>query len=145
VNNNQTKFQIRPYSNQDREAVIQLWQKCNLTKPWNNPHLDIERKLKVRPDLFLVGLIDDRVIASVMGGYDGHRGWAYYLAVDAVYRKQGFGREMMKAVEHKLIALGCPKINLMVRTDNLSAAGFYKRLGYETDDVINMGKRLISD
>jgi ribosomal protein S18 acetylase RimI-like enzyme len=142
---NQTKLQIRPYSGRDRESIIQLWQKCNLTRPWNNPVIDIKRKLEVSPELFLVGLLDGEVIASVMGGYDGHRGCVYYLAVNPANQKRGFGRQMMKAVEDKFLVLGCPKINLMIRTDNISAIGFYQKLGYRTDDVINMGKRLIED
>ncbi len=139
------KMEIRPYSTHDKAAVIALWQKCNLTRPWNNPELDIKRKLKVNPELFLVGLSGKKIVASVMGGYEGHRGWIYYLAVDPAYQKQGLGRQIMEAVESNLLALGCPKINLMVRTDNLLAAGFYQKIGYKTDDVISMGKRLVED
>lgn len=142
---NQTNFHIRQYSPEDQKAVIVLWQKCNLTRPWNNPKLDIERKLKVNPELFLVGLLDDKIIATVMGGYEGHRGWVYYLAVDPDNQKRGWGKQIMKAVEDKLLTIGCPKINLMVRTDNLSAVSFYEKIGYKTDDVISMGKRLIED
>jgi ribosomal protein S18 acetylase RimI-like enzyme len=142
---NQTNFHIRQYSPEDQKAVIVLWQKCNLTRPWNDPKLDIERKLKVNPELFLVGLLDDKIIATVMGGYEGHRGWVYYLAVDPDNQKRGWGKQIVKAVEDKLLTIGCPKINLMVRTDNLSAVSFYEKIGYKTDDVISMGKRLIED
>ncbi|HEX9896040.1 MAG TPA: GNAT family acetyltransferase [Dehalococcoidales bacterium] len=138
-------FQIRQYSTADQEAVIELWQKCNLTRPWNNPKSDIERKLKVNPELFLVGLVNNKVIASAMGGYEGHRGWVYYLAVDPLCQRKGLGQRIMKVLEDKLIALGCPKINLMIRTDNLSAVPFYNSIGYKTDDVISMGKRLVED
>jgi ribosomal protein S18 acetylase RimI-like enzyme len=138
-------FQIRQYSRADQKAVIELWQKCNLTRPWNNPKRDIERKLKVNPELFLIGLLDGKVIATAMGGYEGHRGWVYYLAVDPLYQRRGLGRQIMKVLEDKLIALGCPKINLMIRTDNLSAVPFYNSIGYKTDDIISMGKRLIED
>ena len=139
------KMNVRPYSTHDKAAVIELWQKCNLTRPWNNPELDIKRKLQVNPELFLVGLSSKKIVASVMGGYDGHRGWVYYLAVDPEYQNMDFGKHMMKAIEEKLLAVGCPKANLMVRTDNLLAVGFYEKIGYKTDDVINMGKRLIED
>jgi len=141
----EAKPDIRPYSPQDESAVITLWQKCNLTRPWNNPERDIERKLKVNPELFLVGAIDNRVIATVMGGYEGHRGWVNYLAVDPEHQRNGIGRRMMAAIEGKLLAMGCPKINLQVRTGNQSALSFYERIGYKTDDVVSMGKRLIED
>jgi ribosomal protein S18 acetylase RimI-like enzyme len=141
----EAKPDIRPYSPQDESAVITLWQKCNLTRPWNNPERDIERKLKVNPELFLVGAIDSRVIATVMGGYEGHRGWVNYLAVDPEHQRNGIGRRMMAAIEGKLLAMGCPKINLQVRTGNQSALSFYERIGYKTDDVVSMGKRLIED
>jgi ribosomal protein S18 acetylase RimI-like enzyme len=142
---NLTNFHIRQYSPEDRKAVIELWQKCNLTRPWNNPRLDIERKLKVNPELFLVGSVDTKVIATVMGGYEGHRGWVNYLAVDPEYQRKELGQQIMKAIEDKLLAIGCPKINLQIRTDNLSAVSFYKSIGYKTDDVISMGKRLVED
>jgi ribosomal protein S18 acetylase RimI-like enzyme len=142
---NLTDFYIRQYSPEDQKAVIELWQKCNLTRPWNNPRLDIERKLKVNPELFLVGLAENMVIATAMGGYEGHRGWVNYLAVDPEYQRKGLGQQIMKATEDKLLAIGCPKINLQIRMDNLSAVAFYKSIGYKTDDVISMGKRLVED
>jgi ribosomal protein S18 acetylase RimI-like enzyme len=136
---------IRQYSSDDQKAVIALWQKCNLTHSWNNPKRDIERKLKVNPELFLVGLLDNKIIATAMGGYEGHRGWVNYLAVDPEYQRKGLGQQIMQAIEGKLVALGCPKINLQIRTENVSAIAFYKSIGYKTDDVISMGKRLIED
>ena len=87
---------IRPYSNADEKAVIDLWQRCNLIKPQNNPKLDIERKLRVNPELFLVGLIDGKVVATAMGGYEGHRGWINYLGVDPAYQKRGLGKQIME-------------------------------------------------
>lgn len=141
----EAKMRIRPYSPEDEKAVIALWRKCNITRPLNDPKRDIARKLKVNPELFLVGVADNRVIATVMGGYEGHRGWVNYLAVDPEYQRKGIGRRMMAAVEEKLLALGCPKINLQVRADNTSALKFYKRIGYGRDDVVSMGKRLIED
>jgi len=136
---------IKPYSLEHENAVIELWSKCNLTRPQNNPNLDIERKLKVEPELFLVGLMDNKVVAAVMGGYDGHRGWIYYLGVDPAYQRKGLGRQMMEAIEKKIRVMGCPKINLMIRKDNLGAVEFYKRIGYKMDETIQMGKRLVED
>jgi len=139
------KLEIRPFLNGDEQAVIALWRACNLTRPWNDPARDIARKLKVNPELFLVGVMDGRVIATVMGGYEGHRGWVNYLAVEPVYQRRGIAREMMGVVAEKLLALGCPKINLQVRSDNTSALEFYERTGYTRDDVVSMGKRLIEE
>jgi ribosomal protein S18 acetylase RimI-like enzyme len=140
-----SEMTIRHYLPSDESGVINLWTKCNLIRHWNNPKIDIERKLKVNPELFLVGTIDGKITATVMGGYDGHRGWVNYLAVDPKLRKQGLGKQIMQAVEVRLLELGCPKINLQIRNDNLSAAGFYEQIGYKTDEVTSMGKRLIED
>jgi len=141
----ETVMQIRPYHPDDQRALIQLWVKCNLTRPWNDPEKDIRRKMSVDPDLFLVGEIEGKIVASVMGGYDGHRGWVYYLGVDPDYQRQGFGREIMEEVEKLILAKGCPKINLQIRTDNLAAIRFYESIGYKLDEVVSMGKRLESD
>jgi ribosomal protein S18 acetylase RimI-like enzyme len=139
------KMVIRPYSPEDETAVIALWQHCELTRPWNNPRLDIERKLKVNPELFLIGLWNGRVVATAMGGYEGHRGWVNYLAVNTAYQKQGFGRQIMEALEKKLLDLGCPKINLQVRQGNSGALQFYSKIGYKNDAAVSLGKRLIED
>ena len=136
---------IVPYRPEYEAAVIRLWQDCNLTRPWNDPRQDIRRMLAVYPDLFLVGLRQDRVIASVMGGYDGHRGWLYYLGVSPESRHRGYARSMVDAVTERLAALGCPKINLMIRRDNSEAISFYSQLGYRDDPVITMSKRLVED
>ena len=136
---------VRQFSPGDKEAVIDLWKICNLIKPWNNPEQDISRKLKDSPELFLVGTIDDIIVASVMAGYDGHRGWIYYLAVGPEYWKQRLGKRMMTAAEEKLLDIGCPKIDLMVRKNNLDVIKFYEKIGYGHDEVITMSKRLIED
>jgi len=136
---------IRAYRASDEDAVVQLWTDCGLVVPWNDPHKDIQRKLKLQADLFLVGLVGERLVASVMAGYDGHRGWINYLAVASDLRRRGIGRRMVKQVESRLRALGCPKINLQLRTSNVDVVSFYKAVGYSTDDVISMGKRLEAD
>jgi ribosomal protein S18 acetylase RimI-like enzyme len=138
-------MKIQTYSPEYEKEVIKLWEKCNLTRPWNNPKLDIERILKVYPGLFLIGLIDNTVIATVMGGYDGHRGWVYYLGVLSEYRRRGYGRMMMEAVTEKLLEIGCPKINIQVRGDNSEAIGFYESIGYSHEDRISMARRLVED
>ena len=136
---------IRQYNEADEKNVIALWQKCNLTRPWNNPAGDIGRKLLVNRELFLVGLIDGHIITSVMGGYEGHRGWVNYLAVAPEYRRLGIARQIMSEIEAKLLLLGCPKVNLQVRSENTAAMAFYDKIGYGCDDVVSYGKRLIKD
>lgn len=136
---------IRPFSMEDEKAVITLWQKCDLVRPWNNPRLDIQRKLKVNRELFLVGLLNSTIVATAMGGYDGHRGWVNYLAVEPALQRKGFGRQLMQEIEKRLLELGCPKLNLQVRSGNAAAIEFYNRIGYEDDNVISLGKRLIPD
>ena len=138
-------MQIRPFTHQDEEQVISLWRECNLVVPQNDPKKDIQRKLKVNPELFLVGVVDDAIVATIMGGYEGHRGWVNYLAVSPSHQRKGYGRQMMEAVEVNLRAMGCAKINLQVRETNLAVVEFYKSIGYNIDHVIGMGKRLESD
>ena len=136
---------IRQYEEKDEKGVIALWQECNLLRPWNNPERDIQRKLKVDRELFLVGSIGDKIIASVMGGYEGHRGWVNYLAVDPSCRKKGIARKIMSEIEAKLISIGCPKVNLQVRAENTEAMAFYEKIGYGNDNVVGYGKRLIKN
>lgn len=136
---------IRPFDRDDTERVVALWQACGLTRPWNDPRKDIERKLTVQPDLFLVAEANGNLAGAAMIGYDGHRGWVYYLAVEPGYRGQGIARDLMSEAEHKLIELGCPKIMLMVRSDNASVVALYEHLGYETEQTLLLGKRLIPD
>lgn len=138
-------MKIRAFRLADEAAVVDIWSRCGLVRAWNNPHRDIIRKLAVQPELFLVGTVDEKIVATVMAGFDGHRGWINYLAVDPGSRKQGYGRELMKAVEQRLTAMGCPKINLQIRQDNLAAIQFYERIGFAPDAVVSFGKRLVED
>lgn len=136
---------IRPFRIEDEADVIALWTKCDLVRPWNDPHKDIQRKLQVQPELFLIGEEDGHVIASVMAGYEGHRGWLNYLAVDPANQRRGHARALLAEAERLLLERGCPKINLQIRTTNAAAAAFYHELGYGLDEVISMGKRLVRD
>jgi ribosomal protein S18 acetylase RimI-like enzyme len=138
-------MQIRPFQPSDQEAVVALWEECELVRAWNDPRKDIRRKLTVRPDLFLVGVVDGRIVAAIMAGYEGHRGWLNYLAVALDCRRQGLGRAMVAEAERRLLAAGCPKINLQVRSSNQAVIEFYRRIGYGMDDVVSMGKRLEND
>jgi ribosomal protein S18 acetylase RimI-like enzyme len=136
---------IRPFEPEDQPAVIGLWRRCGLTRPWNDPQKDIARKQAAQPELFLVGVVDGVIVATAMAGYDGHRGSVYYLAVDPGAQGKGLGRRLMAHVERALAELGCPKLNIMIRSDNERVAAFYSALGYEVNDVRVYGRRLIAD
>jgi ribosomal protein S18 acetylase RimI-like enzyme len=135
---------VRAFAVADTEPVVALWQACGLTRPWNDPRKDIERKLRVQPELFLVAE-DVGVVATAMAGYDGHRGWVYYLAVDPDRQGHGLGRRMMREVEARLLALGCPKLNVQIRAGNDAVLAFYERLGFTPDGASGLGRRLIPD
>jgi len=136
---------IRAFQPDDESAVIQLWERSGLTRSWNDPQKDIARKLRVQPEWFLVGLLDERLIASVMAGFDGHRGWINYLAVDPDFQRAGYARALMERAERMLHEFGCPKINLQIRKDNLEAIAFYENIGFTEDAAVSFGKRLIAD
>jgi ribosomal protein S18 acetylase RimI-like enzyme len=138
-------FDIRAYEAADAAALVALWRGCGLIKPWNDPHKDILRKLRVQPDLLLVAVVDGAIAGSVMAGYEGHRGWINYLAVAPSYRRRALGRALMQEAERRLLALGCPKINLQVRSDNRDVIAFYERIGYAVEPLVSMGKRLVND
>ncbi|MDX1490242.1 MAG: GNAT family acetyltransferase [Pseudohongiellaceae bacterium] len=136
---------IRAFSESDRDSVIALWQACELTRPWNDPNKDIDRKQQFQAELFFVGEIDSRVMASAMAGYDGHRGSVFYLAVHPDFQGLKYGLQIMQHIEQVLEGLGCPKINIAFRTGNEAVLNFYNKLGYTLDDVSSLGKRLIPD
>ena len=136
---------IRPFEQRDTAAVVGLWEDCGLTRPWNDPLRDIQRKLTTQPDLFLVTEDAGAVIATAMIGFDGHRGWVYYLAVAEQRRGEGLARALMAEAERLLIELGCPKLMLMVRSDNTTVIDVYQKLDYVLESTVVMGKRLIPD
>jgi len=142
-------LRIRSYAISDEAAVVALWQACGLVRPWNDPHKDIARKLTVQPELFLVGTVleegAEQLVATAMVGYDGHRGWVNYLAVTPGRQRLSMGRHLMAEAEALLLARGCPKINLQIRTTNAGVIAFYKKLGYAQDEAVSLGKRLIPD
>ncbi|MEX3763025.1 GNAT family acetyltransferase [Paraburkholderia phenoliruptrix] len=138
---------IRRFEARDTDAVIALWQEAfpeyrDATKPQRNPRLSIANKLATQPELFFVAVLDERVVGSVMGGYDGHRGWLYSLAVDESLRRHGIGSRLVAHVEAALTALGCPKLNLQVLSAKSEVRAFYEALGYRADAVVSLGKRL---
>jgi ribosomal protein S18 acetylase RimI-like enzyme len=136
---------IRAFREADEPAVIALWRACDLVRPQNDPHKDIARKLKVNREWFLVAERDGHIVATLMAGYEGHRGWINYLAVEPTLQRSGLGRALMNEAERLLRAAGCPKISLQVRTTNRQAIAFYERLGFAFDKVVSLGKRLERD
>ena len=139
-------MEIRPYIEADQQAVAVLWRQVFPdSPPWNNPEMDIRRKLSVQRELFLVAILGAELVGTAMAGFDGHRGWVYYVAVSPGYRRQGIGRALMRQVEQGLTELGCSKLNLQVRASNAQAISFYRRLGYQVEERISMGKLLSGD
>lgn len=136
---------IRRFETRDEQAVKLLWDRCSLTRPWNDPGKDIARKLQIQPGWFLVGVVGEQIIATIMIGYDGHRGSVNYLAVDPGHRRKGLGKALMAEAERLLREIGCPKMNLLVRSDNVEVKAFYEKLGFQEEAVVNLGKRLIAD
>ncbi|MBI5160694.1 MAG: GNAT family acetyltransferase [Micrococcales bacterium] len=136
---------VRAFRPGDTDAVVALWERCGLTRPWNDPRRDIERKLNEQPELFLVGTVQGEPIASAMAGFDGHRGWLYYLAVHPNHRGAGHARALVEEIERTLTMRGVPKLNLQVRDDNLHALAFWKAMGYTREHNVSLGRRLIPD
>lgn len=139
------RMQIRPFSRADTDVVVALWHDVGITREWNDPHRDIERKMTVQPELFLVGELGGEVVASAMSGFDGHRGWLYYFAVAPKHQGRGLGTQMMAEVERLLIERGCPKLNVQVRSGNEELIERYTQWGYALDGAAGLGKRLIAD
>ena len=133
---------IAPATADDEAATVALWHAAGLTRLWNDPAADFRMALANATSAVLLAREGQALAGSVLVGFDGHRGWVYYLATDPAQRGQGVGRALMAAAEAWLIERGCPKIQLMVRGDNLAAKGFYAAIGYEVQDVVTIGKRL---
>jgi ribosomal protein S18 acetylase RimI-like enzyme len=137
------RVEIRELTSAERQAVIDLWEQAGLTRPWNDPARDFQQALD-GPTSTVLGAVDGgAVLATVMVGHDGHRGWVYYLAVDGTRRRDGLGRRMMRAAERWLRVRGAVKIQLMVRDDNPDALGFYQRLGYEDAKTTVLARWLV--
>jgi ribosomal protein S18 acetylase RimI-like enzyme len=133
---------IRAATGSDRVAVIALWQAAGLTRPWNDPGSDFDLALANPTSTILLAHDEAGLAGSVMAGFDGHRGWVYYLATAPDRLKHGIGGALMAAAEDWLRQLGCPRVRLMVRDDNLAARGFYRAIGYDDQAVVTMGRTL---
>jgi ribosomal protein S18 acetylase RimI-like enzyme len=134
---------VRPFASPDRPALERLWGRVFVDDPtWNAPAVMIEHKLRVQPELLLVGFVEDTLIAAVAAGFDGVRGWIYHLAVAPEWRRQGIATQMVRAAESGLDRMGCPKVNLQIRSTNTDVVAFYESLGYTVEPRVSMGRRL---
>jgi ribosomal protein S18 acetylase RimI-like enzyme len=137
-----TELAISPITDADVEAVIALWQRCGLTRSWNDPAADIALARRGSNSTILVGRHQNAIVASALVGHDGHRGWVYYVAVDPGAQSKGFGRAIMAAAEDWLRQQGIAKIMLVVRPDNATVRAFYDRLGYGEQERVIYAKWL---
>jgi ribosomal protein S18 acetylase RimI-like enzyme len=136
-------FSILTYTDSHFDGVAALWSEAFPDdSSWNVASASIPEKLRVQPDLLLVAVETDRVVGSIMAGYDGHRGWISRIAVLKSNRLKGVGQTLVHEAEKRLSALGCMKINLQVVTSNAGVLGFYRSLGYEVEERVSMSKRI---
>lgn len=133
---------IAPIADADVAAVAALWQRCGLTRPWNDPTSDIAFARKGPNSAVLVGREANAIVASIMVGHDGHRGWVYYVAVDPDHRQKKYGRVIMDAAENWLRERGIEKLMLLVRSDNTAVKAFYEQLGYDAQERVIYAKWL---
>ncbi|PLZ01222.1 GNAT family acetyltransferase [Burkholderia sp. WAC0059] len=138
---------IRRFAETDADAVVALWQLAfpeyrEAGKPHRDPRLSIANKLATQPELFFVATRATKIVGTVLAGYDGHRGWLYSLAVAPDARRLGIGTRLVAHAEAALAALGCPKVNLQVLPGKDDVLNFYDALGYRSDAVVSLGKRL---
>ena len=135
---------IRPYRPADHESLVALWNTVFPgDPPWNEPSKLIQTKLTVQPELLFVACLEAKIVGAIMAGFDGVRGWVHHLAVDPASRRQGIATTLMRAAESGLHQLGCPKVNLQVRSTNLEVIQFYQALGYDLEERASLGKRLV--
>lgn len=136
-------MKIRTFRKRDHDAVVSLWEATGLARPWLDLHAEIHEKRRRDRSLFIVAVAHGTIIGSVMGAYDGRRGWVYHLAVAPEHQRQGLGKALMAALEARMARIGVVKVNLQVRTDNAPVEAFYVGLGYANDNVTSFGKWLV--
>ena len=137
------KISIRPFTQEDYDSVIKLWEKVFPgAQPSNNPARDLRTRREIPPELFLVATGEGGIIGTVMAGYDGQQGWVYYLGVDPAFRRQGIGTSLMKRVEARLIGMGCRELHLQIWASKAEVRAFYESLGYFSEGRQSMGKWL---
>jgi ribosomal protein S18 acetylase RimI-like enzyme len=134
---------VTEYRSDHFEGLRSLWEEAFPNDPpWNQAEVAVPAKVAVQPDLLLVAQDDGQVVGTAMAGYDGHRGWLYTVAVKSSHQREGVGSMLVEEAERRLAALGCGKINLQVRATNAAVTAFYRRLGYEVEERVSMGKRI---
>lgn len=136
-------MKIREFRIDDYPMVRDLWQTAGLIFRPGDELEDVKLKLQRDPDLFLVAEKDDEIVGSVMGGWDGRRGWIYHLAVKPEHQRKGIGVGLVREVEKRLVAKGAKKVNAQVYKWNEQSSAFFRAIGYETQpDLIIIGKQL---
>lgn len=138
-------MEIAALTAEHRSRAVELWDLSGLTRPWNPPGDDFDRAVKGQTSCVLGGFVGSFLVGTIMAGYDGHRGWLYYLAVDPEHRGHGFGSDLMVAGEHWLAGVGAPKVQLLIRSDNAGIVKLYQSMGYEQSSTIVLGKALGAD
>ena len=139
---NPSPLSIAPIEDDDVNAVVSLWERCGLTRPWNEPAADIALARKDTNATILTGRDGGAIVATALVGHDGHRGWVYYVAVDPAHRKKGFGRVIMAAAEDWLRRTGIEKVQLLVRPENTAVRDFYESIGYGEQPRVMFAKWL---
>ena len=137
--------ELRCFRMEDTEGLLALWRECGIAVREDRPRLTIQKKMNHSPEAFWVACVEGRVVASLMAGYDGVRGWLYRLAVLPDFRSRGVGRALVDKAESWLRELGCPKVKLQVEPGDEGPIEFYRRLGYERRDLVDMSRLLASE
>jgi ribosomal protein S18 acetylase RimI-like enzyme len=140
--NPELSLSIAPIEDADVAAVVSLWERCGLTRPWNAPAADIALARKDSNATILIGRDGETIVATALVGHDGHRGWVYYVAVDPAQRNKGFGRVIMAAAEDWLRQTGIEKVQLLVRPENTAVRAFYESIGYGEQPRVMFAKWL---
>lgn len=141
-----SEIDIRPFREADEQAVVALWSAVfGYDDPHNEPRAVIRSKTAAADGLFFVASRGGRVVGTIMGGYDGHRGWIYLVAVAEDVQRRGVGRALVQRLEEELAERGCAKINLQIHAYNDAVVGFYEKLGYAVEPRVSMGKRFVKE
>ena len=133
---------IKTFTEEYTDDVLSLWKSVNLCANIEEARADILTKLSFQPELFFVAIHHKDLLGTCMAGFDGHRGWIYYLAVNPNFQKRGIGKALIHHAEIALKKLRCSKVLLMVADENIEVSNFYKNLNFETSPVKVFGKKI---